>query len=252
MTGTNAHAAGAPTSVSLTAGTYTPTSYCAHLAARLNAVMTGGGTWTVTLSTGTSGTGLVTIDCTGVASALTFTTAAAGTVIGFVGDIASDTAAATGTQNARGLWLPDCPLELEGDPVRAPEVTDLRFSEGPTGTMFALVGNTKYRHRGLRWSHVARARTWEGSATTTYASWQQWFRDTQIGSGHSWFTPGSAFQVYWDNAGTDAIVGADLNAGAGPDAGWKLSGLNSIEPKRRDENWLGYFTIEIPTIVTSG
>ena len=77
VTATNA--TGGPTSVSLTAGSYSPTSYCAHLQARLIAVRTGG-TWTVTLSTGSAGTGLVTINCTDGAWALTFTTAAAGTV----------------------------------------------------------------------------------------------------------------------------------------------------------------------------
>jgi hypothetical protein len=242
---------GGPTSVSLTAGLYTMTAFCAHLQARLNAVRTPA-TWTVTLSTGTSGTGKVTIDCVGETWVLTFTSAEVGTVLGFVGNIASTSDAATGTQNARGVWLPDCPLMLDSRPSSAPEVTDLRQSEGPTGTMYALVGCTKYVHTGLRWSHVVEARTHEGAATTTYASFQQWLRDTQFGSGHTWFTPGSAFQVYWDNNGTDTLVGLDLNAGTGPSAGWKLSGLNTFNPKRRDENWNGIWTIEIPKIVTPG
>ncbi len=257
VTATNAHAAGAATAVSLTAGLYTPTSYCTHLAARLNAVLTGGGVWTVTLSTGASGTGFVTINCTGVAWALTFTTAEAGTFIGFVGNLSSSATPRTGTQNARGLWLPKCPLMTEGRPSAAPRVTDLRSSEGPTGTMFALIGNTKYRHRMLSWSHVLEARTWASAAVAAslplYCSWEEWFIDTQLGAGHTWFRPGSAFHVYWDNNGTDALVGSDLNSGSGPTAGWKLSGLNSIEPKRKDESWVaGYHTIEIPQIVTPG
>jgi len=250
------NATGGPTSVSLTAGSYTPTSLCAHLQARLIAVRTGG-TWTVTLSTGSSGTGLVTINCTDVAWALTFTTAEVGTALGFVGNIGSGSVAVTGTQNARGLWLPKCPMMMEGRPSSAPRVTDLRSSEGPTGNMFALVGNTKYRHRGLTWSHVLEARTWASAAVAAslplYCSWEEWFIDTQLGAGHSWFTPGSGFQAYWDNNGTDALVGSDLGGGSGPTYGWKMSGLNSIEPRRVDENWVGgYYRVEIPQVVCSG
>lgn len=240
-------AGGGPTAVPLTAGSYTPTLFIAHLVTRLNAVMSE--TWSGSISTTT---GLATLDCAGT-WALTFTTAEVGTVLGFVGNIASGSVAVTGTQNARGLWLPDCPLNMDGDPDRAPECTDARSTEGPTGTVVTLIGNTKYKHRNLMWSHVTRARTWEGSATTTYASWQQWVRDTQHGSGHTWFSPGSAFQVYWDNNGTDRIVGYDLNAGAGPTAGWSASpSLARLEPRKVGDGWLGLWAIEIPGIVTSG
>lgn len=253
VTATNS--GGGPTAVSLTAGTYSVSAFLAHLVARLNAIRTPA-SWTGTLSTGASGTGLVTLNCAGT-WALTFTTAEVGTALGFVGDVGSRSSAATGTQNARGLWLPKCPLMMEGRPKSAPRVTDLRQSEGPTGTMFALIGNTKYRHRALAWSHVLEARTWASAAVAAalplYASWEEWFIDTQLGAGHTWFTPGSAFHVYWSNAGTDTIVGGDLNAGAGPTAGWKLSGLSSIEPKPTDPNWVGgVYRIEIPQIVTPG
>lgn len=239
---------GTGTSVSLTAGDYTPTSFAAHLETRLNAVRTPA-TWTVAIS---YTTGLCTIDCVGETWALTFTSAEVGTLLGFVGNISSTTDPSTGTQNVRGLWLPDCPLDLEGDPTRAPLVTDLRTTESPTGAVYGIMGTSKYRHRGLVLSHVSRARTWEGSASTTYASWEQWFKDTQLGMGHSYFSVASAFQAYWDNAGTAAIVGADLNSGAGPTNGWKMTGLNSIEPRKTSGSWLGQWRIEVPQIVTDG
>ena len=233
--------------VSLTAGAYTPTQFCSHIVTMLNVATFK--TWTVSVS---ASTGLATIDCAGETWAITFTTAAAGTVLGFVGNISSRSSAATGTQNVRGYWLPDCPLDLEGDPTRAPTVTDLRTTESPTGGLYGVVGSTRYRHRGLKWSHVSRARTWEGSASPTYSSWEQWFKDTQLGAGHSWFSVSSSFQVYWDNAGSAALVGADLNSGSGPTLGWKLSGLNSIEPRKAGGALLGWWTIEIPQIVSEG
>lgn len=239
---------GTATSVSLTAGSYTAATLAVHIAARLNAVRTPA-TWTVDIS---YTTGLCTIDCVGETWAITFTTTTAGTVLGFVGNISSTSDPATGTQNVRGLWLPDCPLDLEGDPVRAPLVTDLRTTESPTGAVYGLVGTSKYRHRGLRLSHVSRARTWEGSASTAYSSWEAWLKDTQLGAGHAWFTAASAFQPYWDNAGTAAIIGADLNSGAGATSGWQMTGLDSVEPKKASAPWLGQWVIEVPQIVSVG
>jgi hypothetical protein len=243
---------GTGTAVSLTAGNYTPTSYCAHLQSRLNAVRAPA-TWTVSLSTGPSGTGKVTIDCVGETWAITWTTAAAGTVIGYAGNIASTSDPAVSDYNARGLWLPGCPLHLAGDPDRAPKVTDNRSSESPTGGSITLGGNKKYVHKNLRWSHVTRARMFEGSASTTYSSLQQWFDDTQFGDGHTWFARGSAFQAYWDNAGSDRILGYDLNAGAGPTNGWKLSpALDRFEPQKVSEGWIGMWSFVFPRLASEG
>ena len=243
---------GGTDSVSLTAGTYTPTSFCAHLQARLIAV--NGAGWTVTLSTGTSGTGLVTIDCSSEPYALTFTTAEVGTVLGFVGNISSTSSPSVGTQNARGLWLPKCPVTLEGHPSRAPKVTDARSTMGPTGRTLTLKGTSRYRHRGLRWSHIAKAQCFEAHATTTYASLQQWIDDTQFGDGHSWFRPGSRFQAYWSNNGTDAIIGADLNSGTGPTYGWTcVPAIASFEPTRvSQQGLLEWWSFEIPELVSEG
>jgi hypothetical protein len=199
---------------------------------------------------------LVNCSVTGDSWALAFTSAAAGTVIGFVGDIASRTTATTGTQNARGLWLPDCPLMVEGDPLVAPKVTDSRATEGPRGKVITYISNTKRVHKLLRYSHVSRARVWESSATTTYASLQQWIDDTQYAAGHAWFaSAGSAFHVYWDNNGTDTILGYELNSGSGPSAGWNfaeaISDL-SANIRRVDEGYLGQLAVEFPRLVSEG
>jgi hypothetical protein len=239
---------GGPTSVSITAGSYTPTAFVAHLVTRLNAVRTPAN-WSGSLSVGESGTGLGTLNCTGT-WALTFSTAEVGTVLGFVGNIASRSSAATGTQNARGLWLPKCPMQIDGDPSAAPEMTDARSTEGPTGDVVTLINTFKYKHRGIAWSHVTQDRVRAGAETTTYASWQSWLRDTQWGFGHAWYSPGSAFQIYWSNAGTESLVGSDLNSGAGPTHGWFASpALARFDPKKVSDQWLGVWRIEVPSIV---
>ena len=239
---------GTGTAVSLTAGNYTPTDFLTHLIARLNAVRTPA-TWTGSIS---ATTGLCTIDCTGETWALTFTTATVGTFLGYVGNIGSTTDPSVGTQNVRGYWLPDCPLVMDGDPTRAPLVTDLRTTESPGGKVYGVVSADKYRHRGLKLTHVPRARMFEGAASTTYSSWEQWLKDTQFASGHSWFSAASGCQIYWDSAGSAALVGADLNAGAGPSAGWFMTGIDGIEPRMAAPPLTSYWTIEIPQIVSEG
>lgn len=245
------NAGGGPTSVTMTAGDYTPTSFVTMLVARLNAVRTGG-TWSGSIS---YTTGLVTLNCTGGAWALTFTTAALGTLLGYVGNIGSGSVAVAGTQNVRGLWLPGCPTLTAADPISAPEDTDTRSVETPTGGGETLSGTCKYVHEGIRWIHVERARIYEGAATTVNASLQQWLRDTQWGRGHSWFSPGSKFQIYWSSSSGPAIVGADLNSGAGPTSGWMaapaIAKLNQIV-RRVDEAWLGMNAVEIQRVTSEG
>lgn len=238
---------GGPTAVSLTAGTYTPTSFVAHVVARLNAVRTPAN-WTGSLSTGAGGTGFATLNCTGTWS-IAWTSTDARDMLGFTGDIASVSSAQTGTKTHRGLWLPDCPLNLAGDPARAPVVSDIRRTRGPTGYVVTYFGNKAYRHRELVWSHVARAKTWE-SVSSIKGSWEQWFKDTQLGNDHAWFAPGSAFHVYEHNS---VLLGSDLNSGSGPANGWKISeGPTSIEPVKSAPPWVGYWRVEIAAIESDG
>jgi hypothetical protein len=168
----------------------------------------------------------------------------------FSGNIASRTTAATSDTQARGLWIPDCHILMSTHPATAPEVSDARSTSSGTGRVITLAGVFKYRHPSLGWRLVDVTRTWEHFATTPNSSWQQWWRDTQVGRGHSWFSPGSAFQAYYDSGGSAAIVGAELNSGAGPTNGWKFLPVPaSCEARIADEQWLGLWTIETPAIV---
>jgi hypothetical protein len=171
--------------------------------------------------------------------------------LGFAANITNSTTAQTGTLQCRGVWIPDCPLQLDGDPEQAPTISDLRTSQSPTGFVLGLSGNTFHRHTGLVYSHVARDRVWESAATYDHASWEWFFRETQLGLESSLFTPASPLQIYWNNAGTLTLLGDAANDGAGTD-GWTITGLGSVEPRPSQANYTGLFRIELGTVVSEG
>ncbi|HEY9466583.1 MAG TPA: hypothetical protein VIR54_25990 [Vicinamibacterales bacterium] len=169
-------------------------------------------------------------------------------VLGFAADITSANSPQTGTLNPRGLWLPDITVNVETAPKRAPMVSDLRTTQGPTGKVYGLSGNTFLRHRSVVWPHVPIERTWESDAALDFASWEWFFKETQLGLGSSWIKVASLVQIY-DHTGT--LVGIDANDGAGTD-GWSITGVTSIEPKPSVDGWDGRYRIEIPQLVSGG
>lgn len=201
--------------------------------------------WLVTLSTGASGTGKVSISCDGTWS-ITWTSTALRDLLGFTANISSATGTRTGTNHARGLWLPDCPLSLDGNYLGAPDVTDMRQTESPDGFTITHVGNRKYRHRNVRWSHVPGNKTWVASETTTHESLQRFLIDTQWGLGHSWFTPGSKCYIMTHSGQSVGNDGVD---------GWYLNGLRSMEEvvTRVDGGGFdGLWRVAIPSITSDG
>lgn len=244
---------GGPTTVNITAGSYAPTSLCAHIASALTAQRApSSGSWSVTLSTGSAGTGQVTIAMSAGTFSITWTSTVLRDLLGFTGNITTQTSS-TGANACRGLWLPKCPMMIEGHPASKGTSTDARSTMSPTGKSLTLKGTTKYRRRGLVWSHVANAQYREAAAAVTYSSLEQWITDTQWGDGHAWFTPGSAFQIYWSNNGTDELVGKDLNSGSGPTYGWTAHpAIMSLDLPTVQVGLLTYFRFGIESIVSEG
>lgn len=243
---------GGPTAVSLTPGTYFPSTFIAHVVGRLNAVRTPAN-WTGSISTGPSGTGRVSLLWTGTGTySIAWTDPNVGDVLGHPFNLVAVTQGVTsvGAEQARMLWIPDCPLNLDMDTTRAPVITDALVTVSPRGDATTLVGNSMYRHTMLRWSHVLEARIWEAAATTPNASWETFWSDAHLGLGTlSWFGPGSRLQVY-DHAGRRLGLDAAANTGVG---GWVATkGPTSIEPKRVSEAWAGLWRIEIPELVSAG
>lgn len=231
---------GGPTTVAITAGSYTPTALLTHVIAQLNSLRPSG--WSGSISTGAAGTGRATINCTNTPWSITWTSTNLRDALGFSVNISGVSVAQLAPKGIKGLWMPDCPLTLEGDPSRAPLVSDLRTSQSPRGFVIGLVGNSFYRHKNLQYSHVPRNRVHEAVAATINNTWETWVLDTQLGSGFVWFLPASAFTIYDHNevqVGLDKVVTA-----------WQLSGVVSVEPLRSgNSDWLGNWEVLIPQIV---
>lgn len=196
--------------------------------------------WTVTLSTTT---GKVTIDCADEPWVLSWTSTNLRDALGFTGNIASTTSAQTGANQARFLWIPDCPPNSDiPDHAQAPRVTDRHATRGPTGLVIAHVGNTMYRHPGWRYSHVLRRRVWKGEESTTNESWERFLEDSAFGIGHAWGDSQCRVQIY-DVGG--ALVGLNANSGSGV-SGWNLvgPGINALVPKPVSGQWVGQWRID--------
>lgn len=179
---------------------------------------------------------------------LAWTSTAPRDLLGFTADISAVSSPQTGTKQARGVWRADCPLTAAVTPKRAPMVTDLITTQGPTGVVLGQTGNSFYRQKSLAWTHVPVAQVWESDATTANASWEFFLKDTQFGQGLSWFSVSSPLQIYDHNS---VLVGLDANSGAGV-AGWQITGLDSIEPTQSVQDWDQRWRIEIPQLVSAG
>ncbi len=156
----------------------------------------------------------------------------------------------TGTAQARGLWFPDSPLNCDDHPSMAPEETDVRMTESPTGNVLGLAGNRKYVHTNVRYQRVPVDRIRESSATYANASLEVFFRDAVSGIGaHEWMGPASDLQVYWQNAGVLTLLGGDSTH-----AGWKPVGVYKFSDLARpsQEGWVGAFDVRFPRLVSDG
>lgn len=240
--------AGGPIAVTIIAGGYYPTAFCAHLSAQMSSqAPVTGGTWSVTLD---AATGRVTIavsagTCT-FAAPFGMATDPLSDLLGFASAI-SGVASAVGASQMRGLWIPDRPIVVaDSDPRMAPVYTDLRQTRSPHGKVIGIGGGNAYHsHRRVFWEHVEKARVWEYSVSLARASWETFVADTQLGRGHTWFRPTSPVQIY--DTG-NVKVGIAANAGAGV-SGWYMEGVTSVDPKRSIDHWTGAYTIEIPRLV---
>lgn len=239
---------GGPTSVPITAGTYFMSTLMVQLVTDFTAGRAPGvGTWSFALSTGPSGTGQVTIAMSSGNFAITWTNTLLRDLLGFTGDVASTTTS-TGAAQARGLWIPDCPLTANSDPKRAPMASDMRSVSSPRGDVYSLVGNVYLLHTGLTWAMVAINRVWTAEASLANQAYETFFKDVMLGVGlgaGAWFSVGSGLKIY-DQRGI--AVGADANVSA-----WQAvtpPGLDTLTMSQ--QQFTGLWKITWPTLTSSG
>lgn len=205
------------------------------------------GTWTVTNTLANAGAPpLITIAVTAGTFSITWTSTVLRDLLGFAANISAQTSA-TGTTAVRGVWQPDCPLTTMKRHRSAPLKTDMRQSRAPTGTVYANVGNERYQHDDVRWSHVPSHKAWRIDETVTNESLQQWLDDTQWGRGHAWFAVSSKCRV----------IAHDGNLVGGGDSinNWWPTGITSvgdIVTDRVAEGWDGYWSVRFPALESDG
>jgi hypothetical protein len=226
------------------------TSAAGSLVANLSTALTNfasaiNSSFTVSLS---ATTGLYTISNSFWTYGITWSDTNQRDLAGFTGNLSGATTN-TATTHARGLWLPDCNLNIDDDPRTAPVQNDLRQTQSPTGAALGLCGNEFYEHTNCRWEMVPIAQYREASATVANGSLETFWRDTQAGTGHSWFRPCSPVQIYYDQAGVQTAVGSDESID-----GWYIAGVGGIRSvaKKHDPNWTGYWTVTFPRLVSDG
>lgn len=232
--------------VTVTAGDYWLSDLLEQLADDLNDQATPtSGTWSTALS---SSTGQVTIAVSTGTYSIVWTSTDLRDLLGFTVNVAAQSSA-TGAAQAKGLWIPDRPLNIaNGRIASAPVMSGLRTTESPTGVVIGISGTRKYVHTGLQYRHVEVGRVWEGEATLANASFEQFIKDTQLSDGHGWFDSAAPLRIY---AHDGTAVGEDLGED-GPESGWVITGLGGVQVERASQGWDGLWHIEIPRIVTSG
>lgn len=235
------------TGVFVVLGSYYPSQLGVELATVLNGYAPSG--WTVSLSTGPTGTLQWTINCTSTPWTIRWANATAlRDILGFTGDIISATTAQTGASQGRGLWTADCPLFADQDPRAAPIASDLRTTTAPTGRVLGLTGDIRYRHTNVTWSFVPKSRIWEAFAGVPNASWEFFFNETQLGRGSPYYAPSSKVMIY-DHTG--AALGNLGNFGAGI-SGWWICSVTDIAPGLTQKQWVGAYSLVLPELSSSG
>lgn len=234
-TGTCTNSVAATPAWSVAAGTYYATALAAALQAALRAVTSAFATWTVTIASTESGTGLVTI-YKGAAGTwtVTFDQSDFRDALGFSANLTGVTSAQTSTNAMQGVWLPDSPLVLPTDDDVGILVSDMRQSVSPSGAVYSLVSNTRREWTNCTWTHVSKSRV--HSTVSTTMSWRQFVSDTQLG-GKSYFPAGARLAIY-SNATTNTLLGY-----------YNAVGLVGGQTEQAIQGWAGRWRVSIPRLV---
>lgn len=221
--------------VTVPAGDYTITSLVAFLVANV----VGGGNWSITFSSGESGTGRITISTTDTPFSVTWSNTNVRSLMGFSADISAVSSAQTGT-HARCCWLPDTVKwtphgDDNGNGNAATRRSSARDQISPTGGVKTLAGSSLYDFRGIRWEGVTRARTKIIGESVTNESFERFWGDAYLGD-FALATAGSKIRFYWD---ADTATYTDV----------RMVGMRDFDPDKIQQNWVGRYTIVIPRLV---
>lgn len=232
------------TVVSFLAGDYYWADWFADLQTQL------GGDWALSFAGGegapSTQTGKVTIDAPAQHPFdVIFTSADIASLLGFAADIGSTSAPQTGTLHALGVWLPAVvKFTRHGDSDPGTPITDFRQTVGPTGAVYALIGNSYRVMDGIRWEGVPAQRTRTHRESVSGESLESFLVDCQWGLGSSTIFPVSCpVRLYWsadaaDNTASHFVEGKFLWDGR-------------FDPDVLFQGWTGVYAIAMPRLVVA-
>lgn len=213
----------------------TSTTFLEEFEDQLNAA--GTDTWTVTIAAGEGGTGKVTITCS---AAWTITWDAASTpvkeICGYTGNLSkSGGTGATSTNQAKGLWLPNCPpSNLYGNSVAGWYESSTRGQHAPDGTA-TVIGGPKRQVNELRWNAIKRAKALAEHEATTNESYMTFWLDFMQGDQ----TGSSVGRFRWyPDADDDATYFSYV----------MLDMLSNSRMEPLVQDWNGFFTVNLGRI----
>jgi hypothetical protein len=190
----------APFTVTVPAGTYSPTSLLVAFEAAIEAGSGANSTWSASIASGEGGSGACTINTSPGTLEIVWTSTDLRDALGFVSDVATSNTV-TSDYGVRGLWLPDCPLDsrygsqdpghTEGGPAQ---------TVSPLGVIKTISRPTYVRLPPVRWSHVTAARARQAAESGVPRSYERFIREVVYGnaSGVSYFTPGGVVRLIWN------------------------------------------------------
>jgi hypothetical protein len=188
---------GGAASGTLPAGDYYLPELLVAFATALNTAATTD-TLTATLSNSETGTGKVSITSDGNGT-LEWVDTDLRDLLGYTGNLTlvADTAN-TATNQARSLWLPDCPYDADNE-VGAWlgwRRTDAASVMSASGAVFSRVGQS-HRRAKLSWSVISRPKAVEANETTTNESFEKFLYDGVWGFA-SWGQPSGPIRFFPD------------------------------------------------------
>lgn len=222
--------------MTLTAGTYTWATFLTEFATQLT--NNGAAVYTCTLSDGDGGTGKVTVsNATATDFEINEIDADPWALCGFSGDLTPAASSHTGTNHAKGVWLPDCGYTCKLAWGDEEDESDMSVLESPDATnVSSITYNRKRVMPPVSYKLITRARARIAGESATGESWAQFWRDVLNGDA-SYLTIGKV-RVFPD-ADTSATY-YDY---------WIGEGKKDEKPIAVREGWQGLFEIVIPRMV---
>ena len=240
---------GGPHTVSLTDGTYYPSTTSGALdplgtafAAALTANGSLSGTYAWSGSYGEGGTGKGVLSATGITSfAITWTSTNLRDALGFgSGPTISGSLSYTSTAASSAVWLATSPIVSPfGAGDNGWDEADASFAESPAGNVYAVYGQRK-RACPFRWDAVTLARMRIANESVVNESFQKFFRDSILAeAGFAAGKVAGPLRIHWDADSTTVYVTCKLAAET----------LRKISQAQLTEGWTGLWGLDLGRVV---